>query len=219
MKLENRLDTFVLQLSTCEKGALNLNWWTWDHARGAFAIIFLIILVASSILVPISKILEQKRLDRLPDWLRWLLVLPTALVVYTLAEVVARVLFAVLEIAVNHELVFKPHFDAIVWLTYEPLVFVMAGAQMAPRKWGLMAFALLALFKMLVAGINCVHDLASLRGHPLECMTDPITGAPIWWEVGANGFCVLLLVAFLVAFRTASEPPMTFPEMEKPICR
>jgi hypothetical protein len=87
----------------------------------------------SGIMLPIEKLLDPRRLDRLPPWSRWILVIPTAFVSAYLAETVPRILFALLEIVVNHKLLFRPGFDFLIWQLWAPLFFVAGGVQMAPR--------------------------------------------------------------------------------------
>ena len=67
-------------------------------------------------------------------------------------------LFALMEIIVNHKLLFRPGFDFVIWQLWAPLFFVAGGVQMAPRR-KFPAFLVVGGLKIAVATTNLARDL------------------------------------------------------------
>jgi hypothetical protein len=93
----------------------------WDWVRVVVVYSLIVLTVSTAILIPALRLLNSQKLDRLPIWLRWVLVIPTAFIVGTVAELVPRFLFSLVEITINHELTFRPGFDSLTWQAYAPL--------------------------------------------------------------------------------------------------
>jgi hypothetical protein len=184
-----------------QAAALSLQWWTWAHARVAIPLMLVIVANATAIFVPIGKFLDERCISSLPGWLRWILVLPAALLFSALAEMLARFLFAAIELGLNHKLVFEPHFNGLIYCAWEPVIFVVAGAIMAPKERRYLALALLVALRIAVAGTNIYRDVSSYPSQLNETLIDPGTGAPLWWEAGANGLSVFFLILLVVSYR------------------
>ncbi len=167
---------------------------SWDWIRAVVVSTFVILIITSSILMPLEKLLEPRRLDRLPPWSRWFLVLPTAFASGFVAEIVPRMFFAVLEIVVNHELMFRPGFDFLIWQLWAPLFFVAGGIQMAPR-FKFSTFLVVGGVKIAVAATNFGRDLRFVHGGGPWTAMDPTTNSPLWWDAIVYTVCIGFLIA------------------------
>src|SRR5216683_4009584 len=98
-------------------------------------------------------------------------------------------LFALLEISVNHELLFRPGFDFLIWQLWAPLLFVAGGVQMAP-KLKLGAFLVVGGLKIGVATTNFARDLWFVHGGGLWSAVDPTTNSPVWWNAIVYTLCI-----------------------------
>jgi len=165
---------------------------SWDWIRAVLVSTLVILTISSGIIMPLERLFEQRKLERLPAWSRWLLVLPTAFVSGYVAEVVPRLLFSVMEIVLNHELLFRPGFDALVWQLWAPLFFVAGGLQIAPAH-KFVVFLLVGGLKIAVATTNLVRDLQFVRGNGPWSAADPITNSPLWWNAIVYPLCIALL--------------------------
>ena len=167
--------------------------WNWISA---VCISSLIILTASSSLfIPISKFVEPERLDRLPKWFRWILVLPGAFIAGYIGETIPRLLFSLVEVVINHKLTFRPGFDSLVWQGYAPLVFVAFGIQLAPSS-RFTTFIIIGGIKIIVALANLVTVFNFTNGGGSWNALDPITNSPLWWNAMIYLLCLTLLFAF-----------------------
>jgi hypothetical protein len=152
---------------------------SWDWIVAVLVSTFVILLITSGVMMPLEKLLDPRRLDRLPLWSRWLLVVPTAFASGFAAEIVPRMLFALLEIIVNHELLFRPGFDFLIWQLWAPLFFVAGAVQMAPRlKFS--TFLVVGGLKIAVATTNFARDLRFVHGGGPWSAADPTTNSPLW---------------------------------------
>jgi hypothetical protein len=104
-------------------------------------------------------------------------------------------LFATIEIAINHQLAFKPGVDCLIWQAYSPIFFVIGGMRMAPsHRFGV--FAALGGLKVAVAIVN-IHNIVSFTNGGGEWgVLDPILNSPLWWNVSVYMLCIVLLVVF-----------------------
>jgi hypothetical protein len=160
--------------------------------------------VSTAILIPALRLLNPQKLDRLPIWLRWVLVMPTAFIVGTVAELVPRFLFSLIEITINHELTFRPGFDSLTWQAYAPLFFVIGGILMAPSyRFG--TFIALGGLKITVAALNLYNVLDFTKDGLGWSRRDPITKSPLWWNVPVYILCICLLVG-LGVFMALRKP-------------
>jgi hypothetical protein len=167
---------------------------SWDWIKAVVVSTFVILMITSGIMMPLEKMLEPRKLDRLPLWSRWLLVLPTAFASGFVAEIVPRMLFALMEIIVNHELLFRPGFDFLIWQLWAPLFFVAGGVQMAPRlKFS--TFLVVGGLKIAVATTSFARDLWFVHGGGPWSAVDPTTNSPLWWDAIVYTLCVASLVA------------------------
>ncbi len=165
---------------------------SWDWIKAVVVSTFVILMIASGIMMPLERLFEPRKLDRLPAWSRWLLVLPTAFVSGFVAEIVPRMLFALMEIIVSHELLFRPGFDFLIWQLWAPLFFVAGGVQMAPGH-KLLAFLVVGGLKIAVATTNFVRDLWFVHGGGLWSAVDPTTNSPVWWNAIVYTLCIASL--------------------------
>ena len=128
----------------------------------------------------------DKLILKLPTWLRWLLVIPVAVVADLAAQSVYQIIFRALPFAVV-----RPYTDELIWRFVAPLLFIVAGVKMAPRYWFMVACCLTG-FKAVIAVVN-IHTLSLyvLRGGSLKALAY-ITAAPVWWSLLVH----LLFLAF-----------------------
>jgi hypothetical protein len=178
-----------------------------DWIRAVVVSTFVILFITSGIMMPIEKLIDPRRLDRLPPWSRWVLVLPTAFASGLIAEMIPRMLFAVMEMSVNHELLFRPGFDFVIWQLWAPLIFVVGGVQMAPR-FKFSTFLVIGGSKIAVSTINLVRGWWFIHRDGSWAAVDPTTNSPIWWNEIIYSTCITCLFAlgFLLA-RQAMEQP------------
>ncbi len=166
--------------------------WEWIKAVLGSAVV---VVVASGVAIAgVAKVLAPHRLKRLPGWLRWLLVVPAAFLVGLVAETTARIAFAGIELVANHELLFRPGVDSLVWQLWAPLFFVAGGLQLAPSHH-VSVFVALAGFKVVVAASNLATVLGFTQRGGAWSTLDPVTRAPLWWNATMYIACILVLVA------------------------
>ncbi len=139
--------------------------------------------------------LLDRMISRLPDWLRWVLFLPAALLGDLASQTLGH-LFVML--ALPRSIV--PYGDEFIWRILAPVIFVLSGTKVAPRYWFYIAGLLLSI-KSLVAIIN-IRTLVLFwqRGGSLA---EPalVTQAPIWWSIAVQFIFIMLAVLMLVMDR------------------
>jgi hypothetical protein len=168
---------------------------SWDWIKAVLVSALAVLSISGGILIPLSKLTDEERLNRLPHWLRWLLVLPIAIVMGLVAEVVPRFVFAIGEAIVNHHLLFKPGVDSLIWQLWAPLWFVASGVSMAPG-YKFSTFIVVGGLKAIGAGTNLVTNLTFVgRAGSWEDL-DPIMSSPIWWNSIVHLLCLGALVTF-----------------------
>jgi hypothetical protein len=164
---------------------------SWEWIQAVLISSALILAITGGVFYLIVKLFDKVNLGRLSIWLRWILVLPIALIGGVIGEMIPRWLFATMEIIVNHNLSFRPGFDSLVWQGYAPLVFVVIGVAAAPaRRFGV--FIVLAGLRICVAVANLVVVFGYIyHGGPWSAC-DPVTNSPLWWNTGV--YFVLIVV-------------------------
>lgn len=171
---------------------------TWHWLKPVLVSSFVFVALSAAILGSVLQMAGHRRLARLPNWLRWVLILPSAFAISWVAEIVPRVLFSIVEISVNHHLLFRPGFDIVIWQLFAPIFFVLAGLQVAPARQLAVFFALAGL-KAAVAVINLTTILRFTSGGGGWDQLDPMLGSPLWWNAIVYVVTVLLLVTLGVA--------------------
>jgi hypothetical protein len=179
---------------------------TWAWVKAVLVSAFVVLIISSGILIPASKLFDQDRLSRLPSWLRWILVLPTAICMGLVGEMIPRLVFATGEILVNHNLLFKPGVDELIWAFWAPLLFVAGGVTMAP-KYKFSTFIMVGGLKLVVAVRDLVMSLIFVsHGGSWESL-DQDTNSPLWWNSIAYILCIIALLTFgwLLASQSRKE--------------
>jgi hypothetical protein len=125
---------------------------------------------------------------KIPNWLRWLLVLPTAL----LADLVAQSFYRILLYAIPFHGI-QPYSDELIWRVFAPIVFVAAGLKMAPRYWLRVACVLIGI-KSAIALFNIYTLGRYLLNGGSAYAPAFVTSAPVWWSLLSN----VLFLAFAV---------------------
>jgi len=181
--------------------------WAWTGAVLASGV--LVLGISGVVLIPVSELFDQDRLNRLPQWLRWLFVVPSAFLMSLIAEILPRVIFSALELIVNHRLLFKPGVDSLVWQFWAPLFFVTSGVSMAPR-FKFLTFIGVGGLKVAVAAMNLTTNLNFIkRGGSWDAL-DPTTNSPIWWNsiVCVGSIVVLAAFGVVLARQGRAEKPL-----------
>lgn len=157
-------------------------------------------------------------LGRLPTWLRWVMMLPAAVVADLIGESVYRLLLAAIEIGVNHRLLVEPGVDEVIVQLLAPLWFVAFGLEMAPTHKAL-AFTIVGGFKVTVAAVNLVTIARFvIQGGAWQAL-DPDLQSPLWWNAIINLSCLTMLVALGVSLVRGSRLtpiPLPRPVVEPP---
>ena len=166
---------------------------SWDWIRAVALSSLVVLTVAGAIMTPLSRFTEPKRLNRLPAWLRWTLVLPGVFVAAYIAETLPRLLFALIEIAVNHQLLFRPGVDSVIWQFWSPLFFVAMAVILAPHH-KFATFIVIGGLKIAVAVANIVQVVQFVGNGGSWDRVDPITSSPLWWNAFVYCSCILLFV-------------------------
>lgn len=118
-----------------------------------------------------------------------------AFLVGYISETIPRILFATIEIAVNHHLTFKPGVDYLIWQAYSPIFFVIGGMKMAPsHRFGV--FVALGGLKIAVAILNIYYIVSFTNVGGEWDRLDPTLNSPLWWNVPVSVLCIVLLVIF-----------------------
>jgi len=167
----------------------------WDWVRVVVVYSLTVFAVSSAILIPSLKLLNSPKLGRLPTWLRWVMVLPTAFLVGQISETISQILFATIEIAINHQLTFKPGVDCLIWQAYSPIFFVIGGMRMAPSH-RFSVFVTLGGIKIAVAIVNLYNVVSFTNGGGEWDSMDPTLNSPLWWNAPVYMLCIVLLVIF-----------------------
>lgn len=132
----------------------------------------------------------QEYLDRiilkLPDWLRWILILPVAFLADLVAQVIYRLIFWIVPFPSIH-----PYTDELAWRFFAPLIFVVAGAKMAPRHWLIVTCGLIGI-KSAIALVNIITLGNYVTNGGSWSAPSQVTNAPVWWA--------LLVQALFIAF-------------------
>lgn len=110
---------------------------------------------------------------------------------------------AIIEIAINHQLTFKPGVDCLIWQAYSPVFFVIGGTKMAPsHRFGV--FVALGGLKIAVAIIN-IYNIVSFTNSGGEWdRLDPTLNSPLWWNAAVYILCIVLLLIFGVCLAAKS---------------
>lgn len=179
---------------------------SWHWLEPVLLSCLLFLTVAASILRLVLRRVSHLQLGRMPTWLRWAMVLPSAFVVSYLAEVLPRLMFTLLEISINHHLLYRPGFDEATWQAFTPVFFVLGGAAIAPSRQTL-TLCTLAAFKVVVAGINLVSVLRFTAGGGNWEEVDAFPGSPFWWNaiVYSAAIISILVLCILRVRLSASE--------------
>jgi hypothetical protein len=113
----------------------------------------------------------------MPAWLRWVLVLPIAVLADLAAQTVYRLLFYFIPFPAV-----RPYTDELAWRFFAPMVFIVAGVKMAPKLWFYVACILIAI-KSAIALVN-IYTLLHYVGNGGSWSAPAfVTNAPVWWSV------------------------------------
>lgn len=170
--------------------------WLWIEIVLFSSVIILI--VTTGILFLASRLIPQHKLDGLPTWLRWVLFLPAAFLLAFLAEMIPRMLFAIVEVSLNHQLSFRPGFDFLVWQLWAPWLFVVGGLLVVPISRRFAAFLVVGGLKFMVAVWNLEQVFKSAKEAGSWDALDAAVGAPLWWDAIIYICCIASIVAYAV---------------------
>lgn len=165
----------------------------WNWVKGVVVYSLVVLSISSAIVIYSSKTIYLKYIGRVPDWFRWVLVLPTAFILGQIFETASQIIFGFIEIALNHELTIKPGFECLTWQGFSPIYFTIGGTKMAPSK-KIWVLGFLASFKVFVAAINIKTIITFINNGGEWTGLDPILGSPLWWNLQVYILCIMLLI-------------------------
>jgi hypothetical protein len=167
----------------------------WDWVRVVTVYSIIIFAISTPIIFRLLKLLNLPRVTRLATWSRWVLVLPMAFLFAYISETIPRILFAIIEIAINHQLTFRPGVDCLIWQAYSPIFFVTGGMKIAPsHRFGV--FIMLAGMKISVSIMNIYNVISFTSGGGGWDRLDPILDSPLWWNVSVYVLSVVILISY-----------------------
>src|ERR1700722_7940505 len=122
----------------------------------------------------------NKLILKMPNWLRWLLILPMA----QLADLAAQSIFQIILHAFPWRAV-RPYSDEFIWRVLASAFFLAGGLKMAPKYWFQVAVALVAL-KTIVAVTNIYILGKYLFDGGTWTAPAFVTNAPVWWSLSCH---------------------------------
>jgi|GEM_PF-1076471 len=129
-------------------------------------------------------------IDKIPHWLRWLLVLPTALIADWASQSIALIIATLTGLR-------GPYANAFIWFTLSPVMWLIVGVRFAPTHRSL-AGAALATFKLVVLLYNSYSAISSLNHGGTWADIYPLTEAPLWWHLITYILGIIALIVFYV---------------------
>lgn len=134
---------------------------------------------------PIREALHSL-LNPLPNWLRWLLVLPAAVVGDLIGQEIGILVTFLAGVK-------GPFTDALVWHTYAPIMFVALGLQLAPA-YRIQTCIVLSAVKIGVLSYNSYSALQFVIDGGSWTTVYPVTDSPLWWNLMAYILGVAALI-------------------------
>ncbi len=138
-------------------------------------------------------------LYKLPPWMRWLLVVPAAILADLLTQSICR--FLAFIVVPKTALPFVEYFT---WQAFAPLMFVIVGVQIAPSRKFVTALVLGGL-KIYVAFVNAHMAFTYILRGGSWLSRDDIVASPLWWSMSVYFVCIVLLLSFAVLMRKVGD--------------
>ena len=180
-----------------------------EWAAGVLFCSLVALALTCGILMPLRKLLNEKRLCGIAGWVRWVLFIPAAIVLGWFVELVPRFLFNLAEIIINRQITLRSGFDEFMWQCWEPLLVVALVVDLAPRGKSVVLLAGAAL-KGFFWCRSVWDSFAFVKGwgryaqsHPWSFPSE-LTSCPIWWTVLVQLFFLVALAMLVAKTRTAS---------------
>jgi hypothetical protein len=186
--------------------------WDAKSVEWAGAVLFcslVALALTCAVLMPLRKLLNEKRLCGIAGWVRWVLFVPGAMVLGWFVEVIPRFLFNLAEVIINRQITLRSGFDAFIWQCWEPLLVVAFMVDLAPRGKSVVLLAG-AAFKGFFWCRSVWDSFTFVKGwgpyaqsHPWSFPSEP-TSCPIWWTVLVQLFFLVVLAILVAHTVTAS---------------
>ena len=130
-------------------------------------------------------------LNRLPSWLRWILVLPTAIASDLVTQSLGRIGIFIYD--------YPQHIvNPLVWHTIAPYAFVSGGAWMTPA-YRSVVIIILCLWRISMSIFNIYNIFDYVNHGGSWSNTDPITYATMRWTAWTMVFGIGILIIPLKA--------------------
>lgn len=125
---------------------------------------------------------------------RWLLVIPVAVLGGLVSESLGRLFISCVEILHNSRFLYRPFTDEFIWQAWAAAWFVWAGTKVAPSN-RFQTSSVLAAFKVAVALYNSFGLLQYVHGGGSWADLSEETQAPVWWRLCVE---IIAMVAVIV---------------------
>jgi hypothetical protein len=127
-------------------------------------------------------------IDKMPHWLKWLLVLPAAFIGDMAAQSIGLIIATITCLR-------GPYANAFIWYTFAPIIWLVVGLRFAPSHRSL-AGAILAAIKIVVLLYNSYSAIDFLNHGGSWTDIYPITEAPLWWHLITYIVGIIALIVF-----------------------
>jgi hypothetical protein len=180
--------------------------WFFGTHPNTIVITFLCLILAFTLFVVILAVTQiparHKRtflgfIDKIPHWLRWLLVLPTAFIADWASQSISLIIATIIGLR-------GPYANAFIWFTLAPVIWLIVGVRFAPTHRSFVG-AILAVIKVVVLLYNSYSAIDRLNHGGTWNDIYPITEAPLWWHLITYILGIIILMVFYGLIRRSER--------------